>query len=248
MEVRRIRTGEWTIAQIRLRENKANAINGAFLEALNRALDMVADAEGLILTGQGRYFSVGFDLREVFPRDRRAMGAFMATFIGTLRRILVWPGPTVAAINGHALGGGFLLALACDHRLAVADERIRIGFPDVERQVPLSHSLRMMALHALPASMAHLVNGRAANFTPREAARRGLVELVDRADPVEAAVAWIERQPADYARRKAERLAPLLARLDALGPEDVEHFLDQWFAPETRAAFRKVWERVKRRA
>jgi len=175
------------------------------------------------------------------------MATFMAKFIHTLRRILTWPGPTVAAINGHALGGGFLLALACDHRLAVADERIRIGFPDVERQVPLSHSLRLMALHALPPSEANLVNGRAANFTPEEAARRGIVEVVTgNLQPViSSALAWIARQPADYAARKAQRLAPLLAQLDALGPEDIEYFLDQWFAPETREAFRKVWERVR---
>ncbi len=239
------------VTVITLHHGKANAIDWKFLQALNTALNHLQDthnAAGVILTGQYPYFSVGLDLATVFPYDREKMATLIGQFIHTLRRILTWPGPTVAAINGHALGGGFLLALACDHRLAVADERIRIGFPDVERQVPLSHSLRLMALHALPASMAHLVNGRAANFTPREAARRGLVELADCADPVEAAVAWIERQPADYARRKAERLAPLLARLDALGPEDVEHFLDQWFAPETRAAFRKVWERVKRGA
>ncbi len=263
------------VALIRLQRGKANAIDAQFLRSLNQALDDVASARGLIITGQGRFFSVGLDLRAVFPLSREEMAAFMAEFIATLRRVLTWPGPTVAAINGHALGGGFLLALACDKRLVAGGTDARIGFPDVEKQVPLSHSLRLIALHALPRDEADLVNGRAANFTPEEAARRGIVEVVagyrlqvtgeghvGNAGPAAPtspaqpstfnlqpvthhALAWIARQPASYAERKAQRLAPLLAQLDALGEEDIEHFLDQWFAPETRAAFWKVWERVR---
>ena len=264
------------VALVHLQHGKANAIDVSFLRALNQALDQAEGAFGLVLTGQGRFFSVGLDLREVFPLGRREMAAFMQEFIATLRRVLTWPGPTVAAINGHALGGGFLLALACDKRLVAAGTHARIGFPDVEKQVPLSHSLRLMALHALPRGEADLVNGRAANFTPEEAARRGIVETVEsyrlkvkgeareedvgpiepttptqpstfNLQPVTAhALTWASTRPADYAERKAQRLAPLLAQLDALGEEDIEHFLDQWFAPATRAAFESVWERVRK--
>ncbi len=275
------------VALVHLQHGKANAIDATFLRALNQALDQAEGAFGLVLTGQGRFFSVGLDLREVFPLGRREMAAFMQEFIATLRRVLTWPGPTVAAINGHALGGGFLLALACDKRLVAEGTHARIGFPDVEKQVPLSHSLRLMALHVLPRGEADLVNGRAANFTPEEAARRGIVEMVEGDKVVEGyrlkvkggaregnagpprptppeqpltfnlqpatahlqpvthhALVWIARQPADYAERKAQRLAPLLAQLDALGEEDIEHFLDQWFAPATRVAFESVWRRV----
>ncbi|RMD62851.1 hypothetical protein D6833_06355 [Candidatus Parcubacteria bacterium] len=79
-----------------------------------------------------------------------------------------------------------------------------------------------------------------------QGALKGFQPLTFNLQPVTStALAWIARQPADYAARKARRLAPLLAQLDALGEEDIEHFLDQWFAPETRAAFRKVWEQVR---
>ncbi len=272
------------VALVRLQHGKANAIDADFLHTFNTTLDRIPSDAGVVITGQGRFFSVGLDLRAVFPLSREEMAAFMAEFIATLRRVLTWPGPTVAAINGHALGGGFLLALACDKRLVAAGTDARIGFPDVEKQVPLSHSLRLMALHALPRSEADLVNGRAANFTPEEAARRGIVEMVEGDEVVEGyrlkvkggareedvgpteptaptqpltfnlqpvtahALTWASTRPADYAERKAQRLAPLLAQLDALGEEDIEHFLDQWFAPDTRAAFRKVWERVNRNA
>jgi len=237
------------IALITLQGQKANVIDWSLVDALEQALNNVVGARGLVLTGSDRYFCAGLDLSTVFPLSREEMSVFMRRFVNLVRHLYTWPGPTVAAINGHALGGGFLLALACDRRFAVVDDHIRIGFPDVERQVPLSHSLRLMALHALPPDQADLVNGRAANFPPKEAAARGLVTLVDSAEGpstlITAAQSWIVQQPPDYAARKAQRLAPLLAQLDALGDEDIEYFLEQWFAPETRAAFRKVWERVK---
>ena len=263
------------VAVIRLRHGSANAIDDAFLDALNRALDAIPKGAGVVITGTGKYFSVGLNLKAVYPLDRPSMGEFMARFIATLRRVLTWPGPTVAALNGHALGGGFLLALACDRRMAVPGTRARIGFPDVEEQVPLSHSLRLMALHALPEEVAYLVNGKGENFSPEEAAQRGIVDIITAEDMVASyrlqvpgedallgnmpiiekasvdirplilhAVAWVAAQPKDYPQRKAERLAPLLNRLEALGGEDVEYFLDQWFAPETRRAFGRVWERL----
>ncbi len=262
------------VAVIRLQHGSANAIDEAFLSGLNQALDAIPPDVGVVITGTGRFFSVGLNLKEVYPLSREAMGAFMARFIATLRRVLTWPAPTVAALNGHTLGGGFLLALACDRRLVLPGMKARIGFPDVEEQVPLSHSLRLMAQHALPADMTYLVNGRGENFTPEEAARRGLVEMVagsrfhveggrragniglaGSGDPNQGpmvdlppvtyhAVAWAAEQPMDYAERKTQRLKPLLAQLDALGEEDIEHFLDQWFAPATRAAFGRVWERL----
>ncbi len=253
------------VAVIRLRHGKVNAIDDEFLEALNRALDAVPPRAGVVITGQGKYFSVGLNLKAVYPLNRHQMGEFMARFIATLRRVLTWPGPTVAAMNGHALGGGFLLALTCDRRMVVPGTRARIGFPDVEEQVPLSHSLRLMALHALPEEMAYLVDGKSENFSPEEAAARKIVELhlpdseirvLNNLEPatwnmppdflalILAAVNWAASQPEDYAQHKAEHLAPVLARLEALGEEDVEYFLDQWFAPETRQAFGKVWRQL----
>jgi len=232
---------------IRLQHGRANAIDRAFLRHLNMMMDRAGAARGLVFIGTGRFFSPGLDLKEVYPFSREEMRAFMRGFIQTVRRVFEWPAPTVAVLNGHALGGGFLLALACDARLAQDDELLRIGFPDVEKQVPLSHSLRLMALHALPPGEATLVTGAAINVPPLEALRRGLVDDVIRGDEqalLAAAQAWIERQGKEEVASKAERLRPLRDELETLGDEDVAYFLDQWFAPETRAMFGRVWKRL----
>ncbi len=253
------------VAVIRLQHGKVNAIDEGFLNALNRALDAVSPSTGLVFTGRGNFFSVGLNLRYVYPLSREEMAAFMARFIATLQRVLTWPAPTVAALNGHTLGGGFLLALVCDRRVILPGLQARIGFPDVEKQVPLSYSLRLMARHALPASLKSLADGQGVNFSPEEAIAHGIAErvnedvhLVPLGRPreegaeqaysrlVAAAMAWIAHQPEGYAAQKAAQQADLVARLHALGTEDIEYFLDQWFAPDTRRAFGRMWERLNR--
>lgn len=235
------------IAVVQLQNDKANAINTALLWDFNQALDRAQEARGLIITGSGHFFSAGLDLKEVFPLSREEMRDFMKAFIRTVRRVLQWPGPTVAAINGHALGGGFLLALACDARLAHKNDRIRIGFPSVETHVPLSHSLQWIALHALPLTERGLVTGQAENMSPREAFRRGLVHSLVSPDSealLAAAREWILTRPDDFSVQKRHHQHLLRARLDTLGEEDVDHFLEQWFAPPTRSAFQQVWQNL----
>jgi enoyl-CoA hydratase len=124
---------EGPIAQIILnRPDKLNAINHEMLDALNGAMDQAeADARVRVITlrGHGRAFCSGFDLGELQPdggvEDMRRM--LQADFDLILR---FWhsPKPTVAAVHGYVLGGGFELAMACD--MTIAAEGSVFGEPE----------------------------------------------------------------------------------------------------------------------
>lgn len=113
------------------RPERRNAMSRAAWLELAEILREVRDSfevRGLILTGAGdRAFSAGADVRELVDRDPAV------TLDGTVHRILTEledvPLPTVAALNGDALGGGWELALACDLRVAVSSAKV--GFPEV---------------------------------------------------------------------------------------------------------------------
>jgi enoyl-CoA hydratase/carnithine racemase len=110
------------------RPGTRNAISPAAMDALEHALDAAAGADVLVIRGSGdRAFISGGDLKELARIRTHSEAVAMALRMRRLcDRIATFPGPVIAALNGHALGGGAEVAVAADIRVAAAD--IRIGF------------------------------------------------------------------------------------------------------------------------
>jgi enoyl-CoA hydratase/carnithine racemase len=114
-----------------------NAFDAAFVDDLHGALDAIeADPEAttFVTTASGKHYSNGFDLGFLGGLDIDALKAFMDRTSRALARILVFPIPTVAALNGHAFGIGALLALAHDQRVQNA-ERGWFCLPEIDLQM-----------------------------------------------------------------------------------------------------------------
>jgi enoyl-CoA hydratase/carnithine racemase len=106
------------------RPDKRNALSIAVRDAISDGLDELAEDEAtkaVVVTGQGEVFSAGFDLRE-FEQPELA-DELWASSDRFHRRVLDFPLPTVAAVNGPALAGGFDLAVMCDLRIASTTAR-----------------------------------------------------------------------------------------------------------------------------
>jgi enoyl-CoA hydratase len=108
-----------------------NAMNGAMWHELSLALADAASAtevKVVVITGEGRAFSTGADLKESKTRSAEDYRDYLENLQEISRRLIRFEKPTIAAINGYALGSGVELALACDIRLAATDAAI--GFPE----------------------------------------------------------------------------------------------------------------------
>ena len=114
---------------------RANKIDRTFGEGLSDALDHVLALEGLkglVITSGHRDFCVGADLEMILgERDPARVYALALSLDAVFRRLETSGVPVVAALNGTALGGGYELALACHHRIALDDARIQVGLPEV---------------------------------------------------------------------------------------------------------------------
>jgi enoyl-CoA hydratase len=125
---------EERIATIKLNRPKVlNAMNQQMWLELNAALEDIKsdpDVNVLIITGAGNAFSTGADLKESKDRSPEGHREYLIELQETSRKIIRFEKPTIAAINGYALGSGCELALACDIRLAA--EEAQIGSPEVK--------------------------------------------------------------------------------------------------------------------
>jgi enoyl-CoA hydratase len=226
------------LAEIRLACGKANALNPRSLDALAAAFGEVrrSDAAGVVLTGYESFFSAGLDLVLLYGLDPPAMDAFMQVFDRVMLEVFAFPRPVVAALNGHAVAGGCILALACDARVVV-DGPVQIGLNEVRLGVPFPASAVEIARHGIsPRSLEEVLYGGEL-YAPVEARSRGLVDRVT-VDPLGEArglCARLAGQPRGaFTAIKAALKAPALARArEALDPLR-RAFVEAWYSPDAR--------------
>jgi enoyl-CoA hydratase/carnithine racemase len=153
---------------------KRNALDHEILDALAATLPEL-DARCLLLTGTGKVFSAGYDIGAL-PRDdfARAAEAIVAhPFTAAIEALDAYPYPVLAALNGHAIGGGLELALSCDLRLCSADARL--GMPPARLGLIYSHTGLRKFLDAIGAPRTRELFFTARNVGAEEALSWGLV-------------------------------------------------------------------------
>ncbi len=227
---------------LRLRHGKANAIDVELFEALIAALETAAGdgCRALVVTGSGSIFSAGVDLRRVLAEGDDYLRRFVPMIGEGLRRLFAFPRPVVAALNGHAVAGGCIMACACDRRIAAAGGA-RVGVPGLRVGVPYpSTALEILRFVVGDRGLEEVVY--AAGTSGLEAARDlGLVdEIVPPEALIERAVAAAERMakvaPETFALTKSQIRQPVLDRL-AAGAAAADREVERiWRLASTRAA------------
>lgn len=123
------------IAAVTMDDGKANAMDLDFFRELDAAFDELADSRAVVVGGRDGMFSAGLNTKVMATLDTAAMTELLIAFGRTMLRIWGEPRPVVAAATGHALAGGTILAMCCDHAVAAAGDfrwgltETTIGFP-----------------------------------------------------------------------------------------------------------------------
>lgn len=228
------------IGWITLDRPPANSYDGGFLEELDGAIGQVAEAEvavAVVRSASERFFSAGADVNGFLGRSADDNMVMCRRAHQVLNRFAAESPLFVAAIAGHALGGGYEIALACDIRVA-AEGSYRIGLPEVTLGLlpGTGGTQRLPRLIGRGRALELMTTGR--TVTPEEAERLGMVDRLVPADEFQRAVAdlaaglaggaplavaavtravndGLDRPLADSLDRELEELAPLFASEDA---------------------------------
>ena len=242
------------IRVLRLTGGKANAMDDALLDEIERSVDDFerGPARAAVITGYERFFSAGLALPKLIELERPAMKAFIEHFGRAMTRVLACEKPIVAAINGHAIAGGCVLALMCDWRIC-AEGDAKIGL----NETPLGIGLPAIVIEPLraqvpPSSLVPVaLEGRL--FAPREAKEVGLVHEVVAEGELAARAEAKARDLARGARiavaqvKRALR-APILEAIARTSAPETEQWLDSWFSGDARERLRGAVAGLKRPA
>src|SRR4051812_19623705 len=125
------------VAVLRMAHGKANVLDLEFCNALAARFEdyRQSPAKALVLTGSGRIFSAGVDLVRLVDEGAPYVRAFLPALNRAIETLFSVLKPVVAAVNGHAIAGGCILACAADQRLMARDSG-RIGIPELLVGVP----------------------------------------------------------------------------------------------------------------
>lgn len=171
--------------EIRMDGPGKNSLGTAMMTFLVDQLRAAA-GQAVLLTGAGDAFSAGLNLKEVAAAEGESMLAFLRLLEETIATLYLYPGPTVAAVNGHAIAGGCVLTLCCDHRIMTTNARAKIGLNETALGVRFPPRTFQAVRRRLSPQHAERVLLGADLFDPAGALALGLVdELAD--DPVAAA-------------------------------------------------------------
>lgn len=236
------------VVVLRMDHGKVNALDIDLLVAVREAFGQVPTDSAIVLTGNDRAFSAGLDLRQLLDSPFEYSDQLLDELSATCLTIFDHPRPVVAAVNGAAIAGGALLALAADVRLMSAGV---IGLPELRVGVPIPSVLMELARYVLGVHLPrHVLQGVA--IDPDKALAIGMIDecvdpelLLDRA--IAEAQSLAEVPAITYALMKQALHAEARDLMEAGSPEGDDEVADAWTSPEVRAQIQAQVERMAKR-
>ncbi|GAA2213509.1 enoyl-CoA hydratase/isomerase family protein [Nonomuraea monospora] len=235
------------IAVLTLANGPVNVLDLELLSAVPEVLASVADARAVVVTGGGRAFSAGVDLKRIVEGGPGYVEKFLPALSEAVLALFGHPKPVVAAVNGHALAGGCVLAAACDVRLMSGGT---IGLTELAAGVPFPTVPLEVMRHAVGPALDTMVL-RAERLPAGRAAEIGLVhEVVEPDRLVTEALRRAEELcavPSDvYAFSKRQLHTPALERVRAFQASDDVEVLRMWSSERTMATLRGYLASLRR--
>jgi enoyl-CoA hydratase/carnithine racemase len=233
------------IATATLSRGKVNALNEPMVEQLTKSFEDLAidnEVKSIIFTGSGKFFSFGFDVPEFLSYPKDDFVRYLEKFTNLYTDVFLFPKPIVAALNGHTIAGGCMLATACDFRLMVTG-KARISLNEITfNSAVLAGSVEMLR-YCVGSGNAQSILYSGAMYSAEQAFELGLVDQVSSEDAL-----------AEDARKVAQELAqkdssafrctkhllrkPVAEQMIRREKDAILEFVDIWYSEQT-------WENLK---
>jgi len=228
------------IAEVRLERGKVNALDDRVVDELSVTFRELAEnprVRAAILTGTGKFFSFGFDIPKFLGYSKDAFAGYLGRFTGLYRELYSHPKPVVAALNGHAVAGGCMLATACDARI-MADGKAKVGLNEIGFGSSVFAGSVAILTFWVGARRAQEILYGGKLYSAEEAQALGLVDSVVSEDRLLEAARDLARRyaahdPAAFRSIKELLRRPVIEDMRAREPQSIREFVDIWYSERT---------------
>jgi enoyl-CoA hydratase/carnithine racemase len=235
------------VATVALSRGKVNALNNTVVDELKQCLKTLAadrDLNAIVLTGRGKFFSFGFDIPEFLLFTKAEFTDFLTRFTDLYTYLFTYPKPVVAALNGHTIAGGCMLALACDYRVMAAG-KAKLSLNEITFGASVFAGSTEMLRFLVGSATAAEVLYSGAMYSAEEALDLGLVQavtdedqLLDRAGDIASDLA-AKHLPA-FAGIKALLRQPVADEMVRRESASIRDFVEIWYAEATWANIQEI--------
>ena len=244
-------THDGNIGILELNRGVTNPVNPECVLELMDAIDAVrADSKlrGLVLrSSNDKFFSIGFDIPELFPLSKEEFRQFYRNFNQVWLSLYTLPIPTAAAMTGHAIAAGCILALCCDYRV-IAEGRKLMGLNEVRIGVPVPYLGDRILVDVVGVRNAREIMEGGDFYRPGKSLEMGLVDGVVpveevRPEAMERVRFLSSLTPDAFATVKRNRVE-LVEQLYLANKDERERtFIEQWYSPDTRTLLEEAMKK-----
>ena len=235
------------VAVLTLERGKVNALNEPLVDNLMEVFEDLERDDGVravVLTGRGKFFSFGFDVPEFLGYAKDDFIRVLRKFTRLYAKMFIFPKPLLAALNGHAIGGGCMLALACDERFMVPG-KAKISLNEITfGSTVFAGSVEMLRFCA-GRKNAQTILFSGDMFTAEDAARLDVIDrvvseekLLD--ESVKRAAELGGQQAAAFRSLKILLRQPAAQEMVRREEDSLREFVEIWYSDDTRALTRRI--------
>ena len=233
------------IATVTLSRGKVNALNEPMVEEITKSFEDLAidnEVRSIIFTGSGKFFSFGFDVPEFLSYPKNDFIKYLEKFTNLYTYVFHFPKPIVAALNGHTIAGGCMLATACDFRLMVTG-KAKISLNEITfGSAVLAGSVEMLR-YCVGSRNTESILYSGAMYSAEEAFQLGLVDQVSSEDALKedarkVAQEFAQKDSSAFRCTKHLLRQPSAEEMIKREKDAILEFVDIWYSEQT-------WENLK---
>jgi enoyl-CoA hydratase/carnithine racemase len=233
---------------IRLTNGVTNPISLDLIKEISKSLDDLKDDPdtlGVVLTGSNdKFFSIGFDLPNLYKHGKDEMRTFYRSYNRLSLNLYSYPKPTVAALTGHAIAGGCILALCCDYRVIASGKKL-MGLNEVKLGVPVPYPGDLILKQTIGTRYAQMLMEVGDFYEADALMQMGMVnDVVRQKGVLEKAVDHArllgKYPPMAFRMIKKNRVEEVKENILKNLDEKEQYFLKCWFSDETRKLLKEA--------